>query len=843
MSARKAQQRAVPVDRRIIERPRLIKLLDETDARTILLLAPAGYGKTTLARQWAKTLNGAIWVTLCQAHGDIAWLAEDIARAVDGPEGGATREIREHIRARTNPQRAARELATALAERFEAEDVRWVILDDYHELAGSVEAEELLAALDREAGARTVIASRVRPRWVTSRRFVYGEVFEVSQSDLAMTEDEVAAVLGKKGRSAHLSEQAQGWPAVIGLAAAVDDAVVPVATAPKALHRYLAEELFHRASPRLRDALLTVALRGSRVNDLTASEPVVREALASEAERLGLAWQIDGFELHPLIQEFLLEKLVALPDAEGRVRAAALANANDGAWDHALALVQRFKLHDLAEPLLARAFKPLIRDGRLATLEVFARAFQDAMVNCPPSAYVILAEVAFRDGSLELALDLVGAVSKRLADKHPAASRSAALAGQIAFLNADFASAEFAFRRARDCATDARDAAEAAFGLANAIIFGEQPGAEDAVSGLREIRDRSPVDFVRFASSEAALRLLGMTEDGLSGNLHLEAAREMLPHADDPRARTALTYTVASALTQRGDYSQAREWLSWFFSDADRYALEFPMPYANWTLAQIAMGQRRFGEAERALQAIEDVAARRRERHHEINARALRARLLLQTADPEAALRCVGPEPEGPLIPSWRAEYLATRGLVLACSGDGHGAEANVARAEETSQALQVRGLVQVARTISSLLSPRRTRQHVTALMTMATGLDIWDPLVCGLRSAPALGDAIAAREEVRPLLESLYRRTGDAALARRAGFRTRATSKPIEILSPREYEVLGLIARGFKNRDISRALYIADSTTKVHVRHILEKLGVRTRAEAAARLQMFDGT
>jgi DNA-binding NarL/FixJ family response regulator len=43
------------------------------------------------------------------------------------------------------------------------------------------------------------------------------------------------------------------------------------------------------------------------------------------------------------------------------------------------------------------------------------------------------------------------------------------------------------------------------------------------------------------------------------------------------------------------------------------------------------------------------------------------------------------------------------------------------------------------------------------------------------------------------------------------------------------------------KNRDISRALFIAESTTKVHVRHILEKLGVRTRAEAAARLSMFD--
>jgi DNA-binding NarL/FixJ family response regulator len=119
--------------------------------------------------------------------------------------------------------------------------------------------------------------------------------------------------------------------------------------------------------------------------------------------------------------------------------------------------------------------------------------------------------------------------------------------------------------------------------------------------------------------------------------------------------------------------------------------------------------------------------------------------------------------------------------------------------------------------------------------------LDIWDPIVCGLRSAPGLVDAIAADDELRPTLESLYRRTGDHALARRAGFRTRATAKPVEILSPREYEVLGLIARGLRNRDISRVLFIAESTTKVHVRHILEKLGVRTRAEAAARLKMFD--
>jgi two-component system nitrate/nitrite response regulator NarL len=52
--------------------------------------------------------------------------------------------------------------------------------------------------------------------------------------------------------------------------------------------------------------------------------------------------------------------------------------------------------------------------------------------------------------------------------------------------------------------------------------------------------------------------------------------------------------------------------------------------------------------------------------------------------------------------------------------------------------------------------------------------------------------------------------------------------------------EVLGLLARGFRNRDIAKALVISESTTKVHVRHILEKLGVRTRTEAASRLDLF---
>jgi two-component system NarL family response regulator len=54
--------------------------------------------------------------------------------------------------------------------------------------------------------------------------------------------------------------------------------------------------------------------------------------------------------------------------------------------------------------------------------------------------------------------------------------------------------------------------------------------------------------------------------------------------------------------------------------------------------------------------------------------------------------------------------------------------------------------------------------------------------------------------------------------------------------LTPREREVLHLVALGITNREAAKALFISEATVKVHVRHIFEKLGVHTRTEAALR-------
>jgi len=92
-------------------------------------------------------------------------------------------------------------------------------------------------------------------------------------------------------------------------------------------------------------------------------------------------------------------------------------------------------------------------------------------------------------------------------------------------------------------------------------------------------------------------------------------------------------------------------------------------------------------------------------------------------------------------------------------------------------------------------------------------------------------GESVVA-EEMTGKLVAAYR---DAAAApTRAGPGPAEPASPLAHLSPREQEILRAIARGASNKEIGRELGIAETTVKIHVQHVLRKLDVSSRVQAA---------
>jgi DNA-binding NarL/FixJ family response regulator len=198
----------------------------------------------------------------------------------------------------------------------------------------------------------------------------------------------------------------------------------------------------------------------------------------------------------------------------------------------------------------------------------------------------------------------------------------------------------------------------------------------------------------------------------------------------------------------------------------------------------------------------------------------------------------VSPTFEGLLIPrAWEAEYLAIRALSLACVGESSAAAKLGEEAREMSADCFSRMCV-LSALAAAAVPTDRCSAAIAELLSVGSETDLLDPVLLAVRASEPLLAAMIAHPEGATMVVELATRSGDNALSRRVGVRTRATRSPGELLTPRELEVLGLIAQGHRNREIAAALFIAESTVKVHVRHILERLGVRSRAEAVARYE-----
>ena len=117
------------------------------------------------------------------------------------------------------------------------------------------------------------------------------------------------------------------------------------------------------------------------------------------------------------------------------------------------------------------------------------------------------------------------------------------------------------------------------------------------------------------------------------------------------------------------------------------------------------------------------------------------------------------------------------------------------------------------------------------------------DAIVTGCRAYPAIVKELSRQTLFREALRSIFCDSDDGTLANAAGLEIPRAARRSGDLSPRELEVYELIVQGRTNREIAQALFIAESTTKVHVRHIFEKLGARSRVDAVRAWRLESGS
>ena len=829
--------------RRIIERPRLIKALDRSSAQVRMLVGDSGWGKTVLLEQWAGREGRAVgWFRARPSAADVAVTARALADAADLVLDGAGRRLRQRLAVTSDPEQETTLLAEMLAEDLQDwPPDGWIVVDDYQHLAGAAASESFVETILSRSPVQLLAASDVRPSWAAPRRILAGSVLEIPQAALAMIAEEVEAVLqgARVDLTPGIVALTDGWPALVGLAAMVPDVGDVDADLPNTLYDFFADELYCGLEPSVRAGL-----------ELLAAMPLVDRGLAAtllgadraklvvdEAVGLGLLDERGGrLELHPLFEAYVEKRTLA----ESTVAAT---EAFPSAWAYYTSRKETDAAFDLAHRLgvptdvdrsLVESIDELLNGARLSTLKTWSSR-ATSLVGETPAVLVAQAEIALRRGR--------HLTAQALADR---AARSDGIGPQIGY-RARLVGARAAHIGQREYeALELFDLAEEAAlndGQRRAAKWGRLTAAasleleETASSLLEELQvtttggDFDLTEAIRTADKRL---VLGFRFGSVRGLPEARVVEELLPSVADPFVRCSFRSTFSYALNLGCEYARALETATAMVDDATHYRVDFALPYGRLMQAMALGGLRRFDETYECLNAAFAHAVRCTDSFGQQAVYAARVRALLHEG--RVAEACaVEPPDVSASLPGMRGEVIASRGLALACIGRLEEARKLAELGEGSSRAIEPRVLAQCIRTVSALKA--RTPDlgdEVRTLMTVAWEAGAADSIVTTYRASPELLAALLRDPETAERAGYVVRRADDTELARSIGIDTSAALDPVSGLSAREREVYDLLCEGLSNDAIARRLFISLETVKVHVRHVYDKLGIRSRTALA---------
>ncbi len=337
----------------------------------------------------------------------------------------------------------------------------------------------------------------------------------------------------------------------------------------------------------------------------------------------------------------------------------------------------------------------------------------------------------------------------------------------------------------------------------------------------------------------------------------VERAAQWIRAADDftrrygsPHLYTTCRTYYGALLFATGDWTEAERQLAMALESA-RTAERALYGEALGRLAELRLAQGRLDEAERLLAGLEDtvgsavaIAAVRLARGDPAAAAAILRRRLQAVDQPErpsafpvGASLC--------LDTAAALELLVRAELEQGHSGDAGSTAGRLAELADRAGcevvagfAARADGLVRAAAgDAAGAIEPLERALAVFARL----GLPL-ETARTHLLLARLLLDRPAATREARAALEAFERlgagADADAAAAflRSLGVKAARTGpRGVGVLTKREQEVLGLLAQGLSNQELAERLFLTRKTVEHHVRSVLRKLGLRSRAEAAA--------
>jgi LuxR family transcriptional regulator, maltose regulon positive regulatory protein len=322
------------VGRELVHRLRLLEQLAAPAALT-LVVAPAGYGKTTLLTDWLATCAWpSAWLSLGAQDDDLITFTTYLIAAVQTlfPEVGA--ETLDLLHGVTRPplEAVTRSLLNA-CESIEQEFI--LVLDDYHVIHDDA-VHELITELARYSPRNLylVVAARFDPPLPLSSFRARGHFTELRAANLRFTVDEAACLLRDRMRLpvddqsvAILRTRTDGWAVGLRLAALYyrhtgrfNVRGVDQDSSSRYVMDYLLAEVFSQLPAAIQDFLLKTSILDRLCGPLCEA---IRGVVDPEnSGRVSLEWlhqadlfltllgdERDWYRYHPLFQEFLRQQL------------------------------------------------------------------------------------------------------------------------------------------------------------------------------------------------------------------------------------------------------------------------------------------------------------------------------------------------------------------------------------------------------------------------------------------------------------------------------------------------------------------------------------------------------